>query len=159
VFADRAVPARLRGERHHAIVHDQLTPGRWARLINTELQDLRTYLFMELANELRRTVDRFAGHKVQAVVLDTNDLLHYSRFDNIPWQRLFGPGTSVMIPHVMIDEIDKKSFDTNDTGTRSLRPPGTGAHPDRDGWPSVRQQRGVRRRRPAGRARACAAAE
>ncbi|MEU9214205.1 PIN domain-containing protein [Streptomyces sp. NPDC048415] len=58
------------------------------------------------------------------MVLDTNDLLHYMRFDKIPWKRLFGPGTSVMIPHVVIDEIDeideidRKSYDTNDTGVR-----------------------------------------
>jgi len=116
-FADRSVAARLRGERYNAIVHGQFTPDRWTLLINTELQELRTY-FMELANELRRAMDRFAGHRVRTVVLDTNDFLHYMRFDNIPWQKLFGRGTSVMIPHVVIDEIDKKSYDTNDTGVR-----------------------------------------
>ncbi|MEU8983094.1 PIN domain-containing protein [Streptomyces sp. NPDC048309] len=116
-FADRSVVARLRGERYNAIVHGQFTPDRWTLLINTELQELRAY-FMELANELRRTMDRFAGHRVRTVVLDTNDLLHYMRFDKIPWQRLFGPGTCVMIPHIVIDEIDKKSYDTRDTGVR-----------------------------------------
>ena len=116
-FADRSVAARLRGERYNAIVHGQFTPDRWTFLINTELQEVRTY-FMELANELRHTMDRFASHRVRTVVLDTNDLLHYMRFDNIPWQRLFGAGTSLMIPHVVIDEIDKKSYDTNDTGVR-----------------------------------------
>ncbi|MFJ3310274.1 PIN domain-containing protein [Streptomyces sp. NPDC086549] len=116
-FADPAVPARLRGERYNAILHGQFTPDRWTFLINTELQDLRTY-FMELANELRRMKDRFTSHQVRTVVLDTNDLLHYMRFDKIPWQRLFGPGTSVMIPHVVIDEIDKKSYDAHDTGVR-----------------------------------------
>ncbi|MFJ9010289.1 PIN domain-containing protein [Streptomyces canus] len=117
-FADRSVADRLRGERYHAIMRDQFPHDRWSRMINTELQDLRTYFFMDLAAELRRTIDRFASHRVQTVVLDTNDLLHYVRFDKIPWQRLFGPGTSVMIPHVVIDEIDKKSYDTNDTGVR-----------------------------------------
>ncbi|MEU1569361.1 PIN domain-containing protein [Streptomyces mirabilis] len=73
---------------------------------------------MELANELRRIQERFIGHRVRTVVLDTNDLLHYMRFDKIPWQRLFGRGTSVMIPHVVIDEIDKKSYETHDTGVR-----------------------------------------
>jgi rRNA-processing protein FCF1 len=116
-FADRSVAARLRSERYNAIVHDQFTPDRWTLLINTELQELRTY-FMKSANELRRTKDRFTSHQVRTVVLDTNDPLHYMRFDKIPWQRLFGPGTSVMIPHVVIDEIDKKSYDTNDTGVR-----------------------------------------
>ncbi|MGW3635871.1 PIN domain-containing protein [Streptomyces sp. NPDC005122] len=116
-FADRTVAARLRSERYNAIVHGQFTPDRWTLLISTELQELRTY-FMELANELRRTMDRFANHRVRTVVLDTNDLLHYMRFDKIPWQRLFGPGTGVTIPHVVIDEIDKKSYDTRDTGVR-----------------------------------------
>ncbi|GGN41046.1 hypothetical protein GCM10011578_088930 [Streptomyces fuscichromogenes] len=116
-FADQAVAARLRGERYNAIVHGQFTPDRWTFLINTELNDLRTY-FTEMANELRRVQDRFTGHRVRTVVLDTNDLLHCMRFDKIPWHRLFGPGTSVMIPHVVIDEIDKKSYDTHDTGVR-----------------------------------------
>jgi predicted ribonuclease YlaK len=78
-------------------------------------------LYMELANELRRTQGRFTSHQVRTVVLDTNDLLHYMRFGKIPWKRLFGPGTSVMIPHVVIDESDesdRKSYDTNDTGVR-----------------------------------------
>ncbi|MEV7737327.1 PIN domain-containing protein [Streptomyces sp. NPDC088921] len=87
-------------------------------MINTELQDLRTYFFMDLEAELRRTMDRFASHRVRTLVLDTNDLLHYVRFDKIPWQRLFGPDTSVMITHVVIDEIDEKSYDTNNTGVR-----------------------------------------
>ncbi|MDG9709650.1 PIN domain-containing protein [Streptomyces sp. DH10] len=116
-FVDRSVAARLRGERYNAIVHGQFTPDRWTFLLNTELQEVRTY-FMELANELRRMHERFTYHGMRTVVLDTNDLLHYMRFDKIPWQRLFGPGTSVMIPHVVIDEIDKKSYDTRDTGVR-----------------------------------------
>ncbi|MER7568941.1 PIN domain-containing protein [Streptomyces sp. NPDC097941] len=117
IFTDRSVAARLRGERYNAIVHGQFTPQRWTLLINTELSELRTY-FMDLANELRLTLDRFAGHRGRTVVLDTNDLLHYMRFDKIPWQRIFGRGTSVMIPHVVIDEIDKKSYDTHDTSVR-----------------------------------------
>lgn len=117
-FVDRSVAARLRGERYSTIVHGQFThPRRWTLLINTELHEVRAH-FMELANELRRTKDRFTSHQTRTVVLDTNDLLHYMRFDKVPWQRLFGPGTSVMIPHVVIDEIDKKSYDTNDTGVR-----------------------------------------
>ncbi|MER5218284.1 PIN domain-containing protein [Streptomyces sp. NPDC002838] len=116
-FADRSVAARLRGERYNAIMHGQFTADRLTVLMNTELQELRSY-FMELTNELRRAQERFTRHRVRTVVLDTNDLLHYMRFDKIPWQRLFGRGTSVMIPHVVIDEIDKKSYDTHDTGVR-----------------------------------------
>ncbi|MDW8478356.1 PIN domain-containing protein [Streptomyces scabiei] len=117
VFADRSVADRLRGDRYDAIMHRQFSADRHANLMHTELQELRTY-FMELANELRRMQERFTRHGVRTVVLDTNDLLHYVRFDKIPWQRLFGRGTSVMIPHVVIDEIDKKSYDTHDTGVR-----------------------------------------
>jgi rRNA-processing protein FCF1 len=112
-FTDRSVAARLRGERYNAIVHGQFTADRWTLLFNTELQEVRTY-FMDLANELRRMQGRFTRHRVRTVVLDTNDLLHYMRFD----KRLFGRGTSVMIPHVVLDEIDKKSYETHDTGVR-----------------------------------------
>lgn len=117
VFADRSVAGRLRGHRYDAIMHRQFSADRHANLIHTELQELRTH-FMELANELRRIQERFSRHRVRTVLLDTNDLLHYMRFDKIPWQRIYGAGTSVMIPHVLIDEIDKKSYDTHDTGVR-----------------------------------------
>ncbi|MCX5256805.1 PIN domain-containing protein [Streptomyces canus] len=117
VFADRSVTGRLRGDRYDAIMHRQFSADRHANLMHTELQELRTY-FMELANELRLIQERFSRHRVQTVVLDTNDLLHYMRFDKIPWQRIYGAGTSVMIPHVVIDEIDKKSYNTRDTGVR-----------------------------------------
>ncbi|WP_217215663.1 PIN domain-containing protein [Streptomyces sp. AC550_RSS872] len=117
VFADRSVAGRLRGDRYDAIMHRQFSADRHANLMHTELQELRT-CFMELANELRRMQERFTRHGVRTVVLDTNDLLHYMRFDKIPWQRLFGRGTSVMIPHIVIDEIDKKSYDTHDTSVR-----------------------------------------
>ncbi|MFC5220482.1 PIN domain-containing protein, partial [Streptomyces coerulescens] len=117
VFGDRSVAGRLRGDRYDAIMHRQFSADRHANLMHTELQELRIY-FMELANELRRMQERFTRHGVRTVVLDTNDLLHYMRFDKIPWQRLFGRGTSVMIPHVVIDEIDKKSYDTHDTNVR-----------------------------------------
>jgi rRNA-processing protein FCF1 len=117
VFADRSVAGRLRGDRYGAIMHGRFNADRHASLMHTELQELRTY-FLELANELRRIQERFSRHRVRTVVLDTNDLLHYMRFDKIPWHRVYGAGTSVMIPHVVIDEIDKKSYDTNATGVR-----------------------------------------
>lgn len=74
-----------------------------------ECSELRTY-FMELGNELSRMKERHAHHQGRTVVLDTNDLLHYSRYDNIPWARVYGKGTVVVIPHVVVDEIDKKSY-------------------------------------------------
>ncbi|MFC5031057.1 PIN domain-containing protein [Streptomyces sp. DSM 41987] len=109
VFADRSIAARMRGERYSSIVHAEPGAQRLVQLLNREFQELRTF-FMELANELREMQQRYQGHQVRTVVLDTNDLLHYMRYDKIPWQRVFGAGTVVVIPHVVVDEIDKKSF-------------------------------------------------
>ncbi|WP_328753042.1 PIN domain-containing protein [Streptomyces sp. NBC_00285] len=117
MFADRSVAGRLRGDRYDAIMHRRFSADRHANLMHTELQELRTY-FMELANELRRIQECFSRHRVRTVVLDTNHLLHYMRFDKIPWQRIYGADTSVVIPHVVIDEIDKKPYDTHDTSVR-----------------------------------------
>lgn len=105
------------GERYDAITHGQFTPDRSALPSNTELRAFRLY-FMDLANEMRRMQDRFARHRGRTVVLETNDLLHYMRFDKVPWQRLLGQGSTVMVPHVVIDEIFKKSYDTNGTDVR-----------------------------------------
>lgn len=48
VFADRSIPARMRGERYSNIVYGDFTARRQAQLLNLELQELRTY-FLELA--------------------------------------------------------------------------------------------------------------
>ncbi len=120
VFADRSVAARMRGERYNAIVYGDFTAERLTQLLNVELRELRTY-FMELANELRRMRERYRHHQSRTVVLDTNDLLHYSRYDKIPWHTVFGKGTVVVIPHVVVDEIDKKSYATSDSIRRRAR--------------------------------------
>ncbi|MET8129318.1 PIN domain-containing protein [Streptomyces sp. NPDC005065] len=120
VFADRSVPARMRGERYNSIVHGNFTPSRWTQLLNAELQELRTY-FMELANTLRETQERYKHHQVRTVVLDTNDLLHHMRYDKIPWHTVFGKGTVVVIPHVVVDEIDKKSYAASDSVRKRAR--------------------------------------
>ncbi|MFB8085034.1 PIN domain-containing protein [Streptomyces sp. NPDC055992] len=36
------------------------------------------------------------------------------RFDKVPWQKVFGKGTVVVVPHVVVDEIDTKSYQTGD---------------------------------------------
>ncbi|MEU3090747.1 PIN domain-containing protein [Streptomyces massasporeus] len=120
VFAERSVTARMRGERYYNVVYGAFAEARQAQLLNTELQELRTY-FMELANELRRIQEKHKRHQGQTVVLDTNDLLHYSRYDKIPWQKVYGKGTVVVVPHVVVDEIDKKSYATSDTVRRRAR--------------------------------------
>jgi hypothetical protein len=48
------------------------------------------------------------------MVLDTNTTLHFMRFDKVPWQKVFGKGAAVVVPHVVVDEIDAKSYQTED---------------------------------------------
>ncbi|MEV2255961.1 PIN domain-containing protein [Streptomyces sp. NPDC050147] len=120
VFADRSVAARLRGERYTSIMYGHYEPARLAYLLNGEFFELRAF-FAQLANELRETKERFKDHQAKTVVLDTNDLLHHMRYDKIPWQRIFGKGTTVVIPHVVVDEIDKKSYAISDTVQRRAR--------------------------------------
>jgi predicted ribonuclease YlaK len=78
-------------------------------MLHTELQELSMF-FMECANELRRLKERFRGHRGRSLVLDTNDFLHYHRFDKIPWAALYGQPVRVVIPHVVVDELDRKSY-------------------------------------------------
>lgn len=120
VFADRSITTRLRGERYASVVFGDHTANRLAQLLNFELNELRTY-FMDLGNELYRMKAAHAHHQGRTVVLDTNDLLHYSRYDKVPWAKLYGKNTVVVIPHVVVDEIDKKSYATSDAIRRRAR--------------------------------------
>ncbi|MEU5523561.1 hypothetical protein ABZ759_23625 [Streptomyces sp. NPDC047860] len=110
VFADPAVPARLRGEHYSHIVHSPLTPYRTALLLHWELDELATY-FMELRNRMRQTVEDYRSYRQRVLVVDANTLLHCQRFDKIPWSRVCGKGpATLVIPHVVVEEIDTKSY-------------------------------------------------
>lgn len=129
MFADPDVITRPRQGRYRTILTAATTsaiavPTLQAEmvfpLLHIELSDLRDY-FARLANELRELKATFAEHKKRTLVLDTNDLLHYSRYDKLPWQRAFGKGTVVVIPHVVVDEIDKKSYEISSGVRRRAR--------------------------------------
>lgn len=123
VFSDPAVPARLRGSRYTAIVHEAITEknaSQITRLVHIELAELDLH-FQALAERLRGIKAKYEAHRVRTLVLDTNDLLHYMRYDKIPWTRAFGRGTVVVIPHVVVDEIDRKAYATSDTIRRRAR--------------------------------------
>lgn len=120
VFADPAVAGRLRGERYQYVLTAAPDPHRLPALLNAEFTELRTF-FMELSNALREQKARHAGHRGKTLVLDTNDLLHYQRFDKIPWQKQYGLGATVVIPHVIVDEIDVKAFAESDKIRRRAR--------------------------------------
>jgi predicted ribonuclease YlaK len=39
-------------------------------------------------------------------------LLHYQRIDELPWVRTYGAAARLVIPHIVMDEIDSKSYET-----------------------------------------------
>lgn len=82
---------------------------RTISILHTEIQEMSAF-FMGCANELRLQRDRFRNHAGRSLVLDTNDFLHYVRMDKIPWTAVYGKGARVVIPHVVVDEIDSKSY-------------------------------------------------
>jgi hypothetical protein len=116
VFADLSIAARLRSGRYGHILATSPNPNALVLLL-AELSDLRDY-FNETANQLRELQARFAHHKGRTLVLDCNDVLHYQRFDTIPWTRLYRPGCVIAFPHVIVDEIDKKAYDTGSDTVR-----------------------------------------
>lgn len=112
VFQRGPVTARLRQGRYgHIISHKQDSYGQ-ARLLGTELAELHDYFSNDVANELREIKERFKRHQGRTLVLDCNDLLHYQRFDKIPWTQVYGSGVVVVLPHVITDEMDAKAYNS-----------------------------------------------
>lgn len=111
IFADPDLTARIRGEKYWLIVGSDVSSPRTASLMHTELSDLALE-FTQVANALREQCGRYAGRSGRCLVLDTNDLLHYQRFDHIPWSHLYKSDAWVVIPHVVLDEIDRKSYES-----------------------------------------------
>ncbi|WP_406368473.1 PIN domain-containing protein [Streptomyces sp. NBC_00647] len=111
-FSDREIAGQLRAGRYRAILTAPLDEARLMMYVEiTELQDY----FRTLANRVRALQERYGrASAVRYAVLDTNTTLHFTRFDKVPWQKVFGKGTAVMVPHVVVDEIDIKSYQTGD---------------------------------------------
>ncbi|MFE1465140.1 PIN domain-containing protein [Streptomyces nigra] len=111
-FSDREIAEQLRGGRYRAILAAPLDEARL--MLYAELSELRDH-FRSVANRVRAMQDRYGrGGAVRYAVLDTNTTLHFTRFDKVPWQKVFGKGTTVIVPHVVVDEIDTKSYQTGD---------------------------------------------
>jgi PIN domain len=119
VFADPSIAARLRSGRYGHILAAS-RPDQIHFLLLAELGELRDYFCFQLANELHSLQERFAHHKGRTLVLDCNDVLHYYRFDKIPWGKEYGIGCVIVFPHVIVDEIDKKAYDTNSEKTQRI---------------------------------------
>ncbi|KAB1987421.1 PIN domain-containing protein [Streptomyces triticiradicis] len=111
-FSDREIAGQLRAGRYRAILTAPLDEARL--MMYLEIAELQDY-FRTLANRVRALRERY-GHAGASryAVLDTNTTLHFTRFDKVPWQKEFGKGTAVTVPHVVVDEIDTKSYQTGD---------------------------------------------
>ncbi|MEV8092537.1 PIN domain-containing protein [Streptomyces nigra] len=111
-FTDREIAEQLRAGRYRAILTAPLDEARL--MLHAELSELRDY-FTAVANRVRAMQERNArAGAVRYAVLDTNTTLHFTRFDKVPWQREFGRSTVVIVPHVVVDEIDTKGYQTGD---------------------------------------------
>ena len=111
-FSDREIAGQLRAGRYRAILTAPLDEARL--LMYVEVAELQDY-FRSVANRVRAMQERYGrAGAVRYAVLDTNTTLHFTRFDKVPWQKVFGKGTAVMVPHVVVDEIDTKSYQTGD---------------------------------------------
>ena len=117
-FRDGPVIERLRGGKYWIIVGSPIVSPRAISMLNMELAELRAF-FDEIANQLRLIKGKFSP--TSRLVLDTNDLLHYYRLDNIPWTTIYGKGAHIMLPHVVIDEIDSKSYNAGPSIQRRAR--------------------------------------
>lgn len=107
VFRSGPIINRLRADMYWLIVGASPTFSGVASMMHTELGELRNYFF-DTINDLSQTmIDVWQG---PWLVLDTNDLLHYYRFDMIPWRSIYQKLVRVAIPTVVIDEIDSKSY-------------------------------------------------
>jgi rRNA-processing protein FCF1 len=120
IVDDPMIAARLRSETYFVIIASSTADPRTIAMLNVELQELSSY-FMECANELRVEKERFRNHVGRSLVLDTNSFLHYQRFDKIPWIADYGPDARLVIPHVVVDEMDTKSYSEGDKIRRRAR--------------------------------------
>ncbi|MFI9358509.1 PIN domain-containing protein [Streptomyces lydicus] len=111
-FSDREIAGQLRAGRYRAILTAPLDEARL--MMYVEIAELQDY-FRSVANRVRAMQERYGrAGAVRYAVLDTNTTLHFTRFDKVPWQTVFGKGTVVMVPHIVVDEIDTKSYQTGD---------------------------------------------
>jgi hypothetical protein len=109
IFVSSNLESSIRSDRYWAIVTTDPSSPHLASMILAELNDL-TNSFLNAANELRALKDRYKNADGRCLVLDTNDFLHYQRIDRLPWIRTYGKSARVVIPHVVLDEIDGKSY-------------------------------------------------
>jgi len=109
LFISSNLEAQIRGDRYWTVVTTDPSAPHLASMIRAELNDL-TNVFFDAANELRALKERYKNADGRCLVLDTNDFLHYQLMDQLPWIKTYGKSARVIVPHVVLDEIDSKSY-------------------------------------------------
>lgn len=114
---DDGAVAGLYGE-HYKLIRDMTaTTPRPAPLINDEAA--RQVSVLERLREAVRALAALRDREGQIAVLDTNVLMHYQRFDEIPWAELLGvTQVRIILPICVIDELDNKKYTGSDRMSR-----------------------------------------
>jgi hypothetical protein len=112
LFVDCELEGFLRSARYWTIVTTDPTARHLTSLIRAELNDLSDS-FMDAGNEMRVFKERYKDFDGRCFVLDTNVFLHYQLMNGLPWIKTYGESARVVIPHVVLDEIDRKSYEVN----------------------------------------------
>jgi hypothetical protein len=111
-FVDCELEGLLRSARYWTIVTTDPTSRHLASMIRAELNDLSDS-FMHVGNYMRELKIHYKDLDGRCLVLDTNVFLHYQLVNGLPWIKTYGKSVRVVIPHVVLDEIDRKSYELN----------------------------------------------
>ncbi len=120
LFVDSDLERFLRSTRYWTIITNDPSAIHLASIIRAEVNDLSAS-FMDAANELRVSKDRYKDLDGHCKVLDTNDFLHYQLMDRLPWAKTYGQRVRVVVPHVVLDEIDRKSYELSSSMHKRAR--------------------------------------
>jgi rRNA-processing protein FCF1 len=119
IFLDSELEDSLLGPGYWHICDASMHPGLLTRLINEELvfQVGHPGITGDLGGRLGEVLTRLraltwlASRPGRICVPDTNALLHYTRFDQLPWsERMNTALVRLVIPLAVVDELDNKKY-------------------------------------------------
>lgn len=82
--------------------------------------ELQVVLFQELAVELG-DIEQLAEPAGNLLVYDTNSLMHYGAPDDIAWSTIIDPPIRLIVPLIVIDELDGKRYSGSPKMSRRAR--------------------------------------
>lgn len=110
VFTDLDIVHHLRSTAYWAIRNALFQPFRVTQLINTEATEQASWL-EALTSQLQALDRRLDAAPGQAMVLDTNVLLHYEPPWEVAWPTLVRQEqVRLMVPLRVIEELDEKKY-------------------------------------------------